>query len=523
MKQKSTTGRNNIICLCAFLLYAVITLIFAATHEIWFDEAQAWQIAKYNDIAGIFRQMQYEGHPMLWHLILLPFTRAGFSPDILPFISWAFTAAAAGLIMRYAPFNTVFKCLMIFSGGFLYFNSSFSRPYCAIQLLLVLIAILFKNRDKHPVIFGLLVALLCNTHIIMCGAVGFIGIIMLISFFSGVKREGLKKNLGKAAGLLIAFGGVISMLSAVIMSLSSNNYTGVMSFSLPEMLSSFLGVPSEVFKTVLSYKSDVVLLTIVAFVLVILFCLALFFLRHYKYSLICTLIYIFTFAVFCGVIWYTVPQRSYIFIYFPVFAFWAEKECREVNVKPIKSGMLSFIEKLDSNPEKSFFAVMAIILAATMPSGLICAVWDTFAEYDSNKVVAAYLNERFTDDTVLVADTESIAGLQAYTNDNIRFYSIEHGEYFHYMPHKKADIDFTFDKIKSDLENADSVYFISIFFGKQDILPKPAENEAMFTCEGFILDESIQCIMITEFDYNTAREKYEYALENKNQSSPVTL
>ena len=43
--------------LAAFLTYSVIVLILTLNHEYWFDEAQAWNIARDNDIAGIFAMM----------------------------------------------------------------------------------------------------------------------------------------------------------------------------------------------------------------------------------------------------------------------------------------------------------------------------------------------------------------------------------------------------------------------------------------------------------------------------------
>ena len=60
---KRSIPKSSIILLCLFIVYLALTFIGAARHEIWYDEAQAWNIAKYNDISGIIDFMKYEGHP----------------------------------------------------------------------------------------------------------------------------------------------------------------------------------------------------------------------------------------------------------------------------------------------------------------------------------------------------------------------------------------------------------------------------------------------------------------------------
>lgn len=73
---KRSIPKSSIILLCLFIVYLALTFIGAARHEIWYDEAQAWNIAKYNDISGIIDFMKYEGHPPLWHFVLYPFAKA---------------------------------------------------------------------------------------------------------------------------------------------------------------------------------------------------------------------------------------------------------------------------------------------------------------------------------------------------------------------------------------------------------------------------------------------------------------
>ena len=97
------TKRQKIAGTVILFIYSILTLAGALNHELWIDEAQAWNIARDNSIAGIIDVMKYEGHPPLWHFILYVFSHLGFSWSILPFISWAFNVLTAAIIIYKFP------------------------------------------------------------------------------------------------------------------------------------------------------------------------------------------------------------------------------------------------------------------------------------------------------------------------------------------------------------------------------------------------------------------------------------
>ena len=62
------TGKAEIL---ALLLYIIGTVLVSCFHEPWFDEAQAWLIARSASLYEIlFEIPHYEGHPQMWHLPL---------------------------------------------------------------------------------------------------------------------------------------------------------------------------------------------------------------------------------------------------------------------------------------------------------------------------------------------------------------------------------------------------------------------------------------------------------------------
>lgn len=176
---KTVDGTKYIINMGILVVYGVLTLIGILNHELWIDEAQAWNIARDNDLPGLIKAMQYEGHPPLWHVILYVFAHMGLSCRAMSVISWCISIISAAVILYKFPFKLPLKLTIIFSSGFLFYNSVMSRVYCVAVLLLCLIAVMYGRRREHPILFGLLVALLANTHVCVSGIVGAIGIIMM--------------------------------------------------------------------------------------------------------------------------------------------------------------------------------------------------------------------------------------------------------------------------------------------------------------------------------------------------------
>ncbi len=152
----------EMVVLC---LFCVLKAVMGVFHEPWFDEAVAWQIAReatFKDI--LFSVPHYEGHPPLWHLVLLPFAKLGAPYEAsLAFVSLVFVALAVFLILWYAPFPRLVKWVLPFTYFYFYQFAVISRPYCMMTLAFVLCALSFEKRDKFPWLYVLSLAFLCLT------------------------------------------------------------------------------------------------------------------------------------------------------------------------------------------------------------------------------------------------------------------------------------------------------------------------------------------------------------------------
>lgn len=150
---------TNVLLLLAFAGYVLVVLLGALVHEPWWDEAQAWLIARDAPLPELFaRDLRYEGHPPLWYLILAVPARLG-----LPYESLKVAGALAGiagvflLLFRCRAVPLAVRLLLPFSFYFAYQYTVVARSYVLFGPLLIGLALLYERRGEH---FGAYVALL---------------------------------------------------------------------------------------------------------------------------------------------------------------------------------------------------------------------------------------------------------------------------------------------------------------------------------------------------------------------------
>lgn len=188
-------GKCDVITLIIYLLGVCTVSYF---HEPWFDEAQAWAIARSGTIKEIlFEIPHYEGHPPLWDLILLPFAKLGAPYELsLAVVNIFFMTLAVAVLLFKSPFPKLIRCLLPFNFFLFYQYGVISRPYCIFVLAIFLAAVCYKNRNEHPVKYLLCLALMCAVHSYGIMIAGGLCIVWLIEIFIEYKKS------GKLAGIL---------------------------------------------------------------------------------------------------------------------------------------------------------------------------------------------------------------------------------------------------------------------------------------------------------------------------------
>lgn len=501
-----TTNKTLIISSVMLAVYAVITFIGAINHEMWFDETQAWNIARDNDIAGIIRAMQYEGHPPLWHFILFVFSHLGFSCDVMPLISWFFSVVTVALIAYKMPFNLIVKGSVIFSGGFLFFNSVISRVYCLIPLLLCLIAILYPNRKKYAVVYGLLVGLLATTHIVMCGVVGALGIFMLIDLFREWKTSSAKQKLFDLLGLALAGAGVLLLVLPAYQSLSLNQEVGKFQNDFGDYFRRLVGAPYSV--GVASTNHEKCLGELSAFTTPLLwlgYIAVMVLIRRHKRALVTELLFTVFYVIISELIWVTIPNRALIFVFSLVFVLWlaygedpSDKEYKNIPKasSPSMQKLFDVALKLDRTTFKTGCILIIAVNILTIPMGALYLFSDYTQQFAAARKTAEYIRENFSTDTVFVHDNDGLPDLSAYLPE-YRFYSVETTELSTYAIFQIYSPDVTYEEISADLAQYENVYLVKA--NNNPDFESYMEN-IVYTCdEGMVYGSALRFIEISEY------------------------
>lgn len=486
LKRVNTAGRNRIILICMFAVYAVLTFIGALNHEVWFDEAQAWDIARDNDIPGIYTELQAEGHPMLWYLILHIFTSAGFTVDVIPFISWFITCVSAALVLFKAPFELPLKLMILFSSGFTFYFSVQSRVYCLVILFMTFIAMMYKRRNENPVIFGVLVGLLSNTHIMMCGLVGMLGIYMIIDLFRLWKTSPKKLNILRLVGLAVAGIGVIASVIPLLGSLQRNNETAdtLGSINIAEILQSLVASFYNITCNA-CFDGNVVFcsntfIRLICWLHSVCFILLFIYLRHYKRAFIIQLVYTLFFIAITEVLWFTIPSRACIYLYSFAFSYWLVKDegaadhreyiLKNFDCSGILNSLFNWLRRTDCYFRRTFLCILCAAMASTIPMGMYILFSDYVKSYSQSERAADFIRANIPADSVLVVGRRADVVSQYYAYlPEYKFYSIEKNQYMTYDKHDdffqgislNEEVELDYQKIYDDLKDYENLYLIS--------------------------------------------------------------
>jgi len=182
----------------ALILYMVCMIIIMYFHEPWFDEAQAWLIARDASLKEIlFVLPHYEGHPAIWHLVLLPFAKLGAPFELsIKLVSLTFCSIAMGLFIFKAPFKRMIRLTIPFTYFFFYQYGVVSRPYCILMLGFILCAMFYKTKETKPFRFMMTLVILCSASaygIILSAGIAIVWIFEI--FYKDFSLNSIKRFL----------------------------------------------------------------------------------------------------------------------------------------------------------------------------------------------------------------------------------------------------------------------------------------------------------------------------------------
>lgn len=160
--------QQNRIADCVVWLCFVVSVIFMGIfHEPWFDEAQAWLIARDDSLWHLITvTSHYEGHPPLWHLLLMPFAKIGIPFEIgIKLVSLMCSAIGVGFLIFFSPFPTYVRYSLPFTYFVFYQYTVVCRTYALMFAALMGAAAFYHFRNEKPLIYVFFLITLAGTSV----------------------------------------------------------------------------------------------------------------------------------------------------------------------------------------------------------------------------------------------------------------------------------------------------------------------------------------------------------------------
>lgn len=163
------------------VIFLIVCGVFTFEHPLWRDEAQAFLIARDSHSLGeLLFNMRYEGHPPLWHVLLFLLTRVTVRPEAMQGLHLLMAGASVYVVARYSPFPWGLKILFAF-GYFPFFEYGIlTHNYQLFMLLTFVLCALWQHRRFSFLWSGVLLGLLCLTHVFGDILAGGLGVMLLV-------------------------------------------------------------------------------------------------------------------------------------------------------------------------------------------------------------------------------------------------------------------------------------------------------------------------------------------------------
>ena len=170
------------VCTGLFLLDALLLCLATLRHTFWRDETQAWLIARdSSSLSDLIRNLHYESHPPLWHLLLYAITRLSWNPEWMKLPNLICAVAAAGMVLYCQRLSRMTRIGIAFSYLFLFEYGVIDRNYMLGVVLLVGATLLATGRGRRkawavPILLSLAALSSLPALILACGVlVAYLG------------------------------------------------------------------------------------------------------------------------------------------------------------------------------------------------------------------------------------------------------------------------------------------------------------------------------------------------------------
>ncbi len=198
------------------LAFLCLGLVGIVNHEMWLDELQAWVIARdSSSVIDLFKNLEYEGHPGLWHIGLYLISRFTANPVSMQIFHLMLATGVIYVFAKFSPFTRLQKVLFSFGYFSFYEYSIISRNYALGVLFIFLFCALYTTKNRTYILLACTLCLLSNTNLYgLIIAVAF-GLALLLERLLDVNQKKILKSRKWdliISVLIVLFGIVVSII-----------------------------------------------------------------------------------------------------------------------------------------------------------------------------------------------------------------------------------------------------------------------------------------------------------------------
>lgn len=390
-------NRNIIIYTIIFIIYTIINIILMIHHEPWRDEIHSWLMAKELSLPQLFVESKFDGHPILWQLILMPFAKNGFPIITLNIIGLTITIIATGIFIYKSKVNIILKLFAIFTIPFTYVYSANARNYGLIVLLLMILSVVYEDRYRKTILYSILICLLIHTHSLAWGIVAGLTITFYFDeiylYFKGRKNTA---NINKVIiGLILIIINTIIVIYELI-GTGNANYNSQISASN---------------KNIIEFIITLIIMLTITLIYTI------FILKScYKEYIIfaCGILFsILIYTVYYPCITYQRHVLAFVYLLFYI--------------------ILISNKKIEKNKDNHQILITTAYIALTIFSAyheFASTVYtDYYYNYSSAKEIGEYINQNIPENTEILMEASIIEqSIIPYTNSTYEFYDITYNQ-----------------------------------------------------------------------------------------------
>ena len=201
--------RKNWWKILIIIVFTMLLLYFANTHEHWSDEAQSFLLARDNSFQEIMYWIKYEGTPPLWVLIIKCFIILGGTYKTFYLLPIIFSVIGVSIFELKIKAPWYIKLLFPFSYFIFYQYSIIARSYCLIFPLLMIILLIYDKRLKKSILYATILFFFMNISLHTLIISGSLYLLFLIDVYKDNKFKS-KRNL--IACIMIFFELLLTMI-----------------------------------------------------------------------------------------------------------------------------------------------------------------------------------------------------------------------------------------------------------------------------------------------------------------------